>query len=179
MDRSERFYRIDQLLNERGVVTREAFLEELEVSLATFKRDLEYMRDRYNAPVVYDADAGGYRFDKQPDTGPRYALPGLWFSESEALALLTMEHLLSSLDDGGLIGPHIAPLRARLMAILGTGEASAAEVRKRIRSFAHATSPPARMIPIAAEGPKAIWRGNARVANKVNRVAVNMVIWAI
>ena len=63
MDRSERFYRIDQLLHERGVVPRDVFLDELEVSLATFKRDLEYMRDRYNAPVVWDPDAGGYRFD--------------------------------------------------------------------------------------------------------------------
>jgi predicted DNA-binding transcriptional regulator YafY len=138
MDRSERFYRIDQLLHERGVVTREAFLKELEVSPATFKRDLEYMRDRYNAPVVWDADAGGYRFDKRPTAGPRYELPGLWFNESEALALLTMERLLSSLDQGGLIGPHIAPLRARLTAILGVGEASAAEVRKRIRLLAFA-----------------------------------------
>jgi predicted DNA-binding transcriptional regulator YafY len=138
MDRSERFYRIDQLLHERGVVTREAFLKELEVSPATFKRDLEYMRDRYNAPVVWDADAGGYRFDKRPAGGPRYELPGLWFNESEALALLTMERLLSSLDQGGLIGPHIAPLRARLTAILGVGEASAAEVRKRIRLLAFA-----------------------------------------
>jgi predicted DNA-binding transcriptional regulator YafY len=44
-----------------------------------------------------------------------------------------MHHLLSSLDQGGLIGPHIAPLLARLDAIIGTGEASAREVRKRIR----------------------------------------------
>lgn len=138
MDRTERFYRIDQLLRERGVVSRQAFLDELEVSLATFKRDLEYMRDRFNAPVVWDGDAGGYRYGKQPATGPRFALPGLWFNEAEAFALVTMEHLLTSLDKGGLIGPHIAPLRARLTAILGTGEASAAEVRKRIRlvSFA-------------------------------------------
>ena len=33
MDRSERFYRIDQLLHERGVVPRDVFLDELEVSL--------------------------------------------------------------------------------------------------------------------------------------------------
>jgi predicted DNA-binding transcriptional regulator YafY len=138
MDRSERFYRIDQLLNDRGVVARDVFLDELEVSLATFKRDLEYMRDRLNAPVVYDADAGGYRYGKQSATGPRFALPGLWFSEAEAFALVMMEHLLASLDHGGLIGPHIAPLRARLAAILGTGEASAAEVRKRIRLLAFA-----------------------------------------
>ena len=59
--------------------------------------------------------------------------PGLWFTEDEAYALVTMQHLLSSLDQGGLIGPHIAPLMARLDAILGAGEASAGEVRKRIR----------------------------------------------
>src|SRR5690349_11311764 len=138
MDRSERFYRIDQLLHDRGVVPREVFLRELGVSLATFKRDLEYMRDRYNAPIVFDAEADGYRFEKQTGAGPRYELPGLWFNESEVLALLTMEHLLSSLEEGGLIGPHIEPLRARLSAILGKGEASAEEVRKRIRLLAFA-----------------------------------------
>ena len=138
MNRTERFYRIDQLLLDRGVVTRDAFLDDLEVSLATFKRDLEYMRSRHNAPIVWDADAGGYRYDKQPAAGPRFELPGLWFNEAEAFALVMMEHLLASLDQGGLIGPHIAPLRSRLTAILGTGEASAAEVRKRIRLLAFA-----------------------------------------
>ena len=65
MDRTERLYRIDRLLNDRKVVPIGEFLDELEVSLATFKRDLEYLRDRFNAPVVWDRDAGGYRFDKQ------------------------------------------------------------------------------------------------------------------
>ena len=138
MDRTERFYRIDQLLQDRGVVPRDVFLDELEVSVATFKRDLEYMRDRFNAPVVWDAGAGGYRYGKPAGAGPRFELPGLWFNEAEAFALVMMEHLLASLDHGGLIGPHIAPLRARLTAILGTGEASAAEVRKRIRLLAFA-----------------------------------------
>ena len=133
MERLERFYRIDQLLQERTVVARDAFLAALEVSLATFKRDLEYMRDRFNAPVVWDADAGGYRYDKAAKAGPKFALPGLWFTESEALALVTMQHLLSSLDQGGLIGPHIAPLMARLDAIIGAGEASSREVRKRVK----------------------------------------------
>ena len=55
MGRLERFYKIDQLLQSRRIVSREVFLEELEVSLATFKRDLEYMRDRVNAPVLWDA----------------------------------------------------------------------------------------------------------------------------
>jgi predicted DNA-binding transcriptional regulator YafY len=138
MDRTERFYRIDQLLQERRIVSRREFLEALEVSLATFKRDLECMRERLNAPVEWDADAGGYRYAEAPRRGPRFALPGLWFNEGEAFALVTMEHLLASLDHGGLIGPHIAPLRARLAAMLGTGDSSAAEVRKRVRLLAFA-----------------------------------------
>lgn len=61
MDRTERLYKIDRMLNDRKVVPITEFLEELEVSLATFKRDLEYLRDRFNAPVIWDRDAGGYR----------------------------------------------------------------------------------------------------------------------
>lgn len=135
MDRSERFHRMTQLLHEQGTVSRDAFLAELEVSPATFKRDLEYMRSRYNAPIVWDADAGGYRFDRQ-GAGPRFELPGLWFNEAEAHALLTMEHLLGSLDQGGFIGAHIAPLRTRLAAILDADKSAAADVRSRIRLIA-------------------------------------------
>lgn len=135
MDRGERFLRITQLLHERMVVTRDAFLSELEVSPATFKRDLEYMRDRYNAPIVWDPDAGGYRFDKQGE-GPRFELPGLWFNEAEAHALLMMEHLLQSLDQGGFIGKHIAPLHARLSAILDSGTGSPEDIRSRVRLIA-------------------------------------------
>ena len=64
MDRTERFYKIDQLLQARGRVKVGEFLDELGVSLATFKRDLEYMRERLNAPIVWDRDASAYRFDE-------------------------------------------------------------------------------------------------------------------
>ena len=98
MDRTERFYKIDHLIRERGVVPVADFLRELEVSLATFKRDIEYMRSRHHAPIEWDRDAGGYRFVK-PDSAARvYELPGLWFSPREAQALLTMQHLLESLE---------------------------------------------------------------------------------
>ena len=60
MDRTERFYKIQQLLSDRQMVTTEQFLKELEISRATFRRDLEYMRDRLGAPIEWDADLGGY-----------------------------------------------------------------------------------------------------------------------
>lgn len=128
---AERLYRIDQLLHDRLVVSRSELLAELGVSWATLKRDLAYMRDRLHAPVVYDRERGGYRFD-QPGIGPRYELPGLWFSEAEAAALVTMSHLLLELDSD-LLAPHIRPLAARIDAILGDGKVGSAELRRRIR----------------------------------------------
>src|SRR5438445_256723 len=45
MDRTERFYKIDHMLQSRGRVKVADFLDELGVSLATFKRDPDHMRD--------------------------------------------------------------------------------------------------------------------------------------
>lgn len=133
MDRTERFYKIDQIINERKLVPFKDLQDELEVSRATLKRDLEYMRNRLNAPIIWDRDAGGYRFDKVPaSVGGQYELPGLWFNSSEVHALLTMQHLLANVDPGGILTPHIQPLMARLNALLGAADNTADEIRKRI-----------------------------------------------
>ena len=132
MNQTERFYKIDQLITERKVVSFQALLAELEISRATLRRDLEFMRSRLNAPIVYDRDANGYRFDGGPQIGDKYELPGLWFSPTEIHALLTMQHLLAGLDSGGILTPHIQPLMARLNALLGTADNSAEEVKRRV-----------------------------------------------
>ena len=134
MDRTERFYKIDQMISDRKVVPFEAFLEELEVSRATLKRDFQYLRDRLNAPIVWDRKAGGYRYEQgDAPAGSQFELPGLWFNASEIHALLTMQHLMANLDKGGLLSPHIQPLMARLNGLLGTADNTAEEVRKRVR----------------------------------------------
>ncbi|HEX7053195.1 MAG TPA: YafY family protein [Burkholderiales bacterium] len=133
MDRLERFYKIDQLLKERKSVSFAALQEALGISRAGLKRDLAYMRDRFNAPIEYDREANGYRFGA-PRSGPRYELPGLWFNASEVLALLTTLRMLGDLQPGMLDG-QIEPLRGRLRAILGSGDHSWHEVEKRIRIF--------------------------------------------
>lgn len=134
MTQTERFYKIDQLLHDRGVVSFQSLQDELEVSRASLKRDLAYLRDRLNAPIVYDRSAGGYRLDSTTrQAGQTYALPGLWFSDTEIHALLTMQHLLTNLDTGGLLGPHIKPLLSRLTALIGVADNPAEEVAKRIR----------------------------------------------
>ncbi len=134
MDRTERFYKIDQMISDRKVVPFDDFLDELEVSRATLKRDFQYLRDRLNAPIIWDRDAGGYRYEKgDAPAGSQFELPGLWFNASEIHALLTMQHLMANLDKGGLLSPHIQPLMARLNGLLGTADNTAEEVRKRVR----------------------------------------------
>ena len=104
-----------------------------EVSRATLKRDLEYMRNRLNAPIIWDRYLGGYRFEKiSPQVGGQYELPGLWFNSTEVHALLTMQHLLANVDPGGILTPHVQPLMSRLNALLGTADNTAEEIRKRI-----------------------------------------------
>ncbi len=130
MSNNERIYRIDQLLNDRKVVSFQEMLDRLEVSPATLKRDLAYMRDRLNAPIVYDKEQNGYRFENSSDS---YELPGLWFSSEEIYALLAMEHLLVNLDASGLLGKQIKPLRSRLLAMLDSADNSLDEIKKRVR----------------------------------------------
>lgn len=119
MSQQERIYKIDQLLSNQRVVSIPQFLERLEVSLATFKRDIAFMRDRLNAPIEFDRELGGYTLTEQTLAGDRYELPGLWFSSEEIHALLTMQQLLQGLDGSGLLGMHVQPLLARLKLILG------------------------------------------------------------
>lgn len=138
MSSMERLHRIKYMIQVRKCVPRQDFLDELEISAATFKRDLEYLRDRMNASIIYDRADGGYRFEK-PNAGEKIELPGLWFSEKEVTALALMQHLLSSQDKGGLIGPHIEPLMSIIDGILGQSSTTSKELRKRIKVFGMAS----------------------------------------
>ena len=79
MDRTERFYRIELLIRNRGRIGFETLRTELEVSRATLKRDLQYLRERLDAPIVYDRMDNAYRFGTDSRTRS-HELPGLWFS---------------------------------------------------------------------------------------------------
>jgi predicted DNA-binding transcriptional regulator YafY len=111
MSINERFYKIDQLLSDRRSVTFKELQDALEVSPATLKRDLAYMRDRLNAPIVFDRELGGYRFEKQ-SIGTQYELPGLWFSAEEIHALLTMQHLLINLVETFIDAHRLWPIKS-------------------------------------------------------------------
>ncbi|MCP4874497.1 MAG: WYL domain-containing protein [Gammaproteobacteria bacterium] len=131
MDRTERFHLIDQMLCNQRIVTRKQFLDVLEVSPATFKRDLEYLRDRLAAPIVWDRERRGYCYEPSTD-GKQFQLPGLWFNTSEIQALLSMDALLENLQPG-VLSNHIEPLRSRIRMLLDDGDHSVDEISRRIR----------------------------------------------
>ncbi|MGB7181150.1 MAG: WYL domain-containing protein, partial [Burkholderiaceae bacterium] len=132
MKQTERLYLIDRLLREQGLVSFAQMLEALEISPATLKRDLAFMRDRLNSPILFDRDLGGYRLDR--DTiGPRHELPGLWFDDAELMALLSIHQMLDGLDVGGLLGPRLKPLVKRLQDLLGERFDSGDRLSERVR----------------------------------------------
>ena len=133
VDRTERFYKIDRLLRSQRVVSFATMMAELEVSRATLKRDLEYMRSRLYAPIAFDRDAGGYRLATGSKAESRYALPGLWFSAPEIHALLTLQHLVANLHASSILGAHLKAVSARLEAALGAADRSTGELRRRVR----------------------------------------------
>lgn len=129
MERSERFHRIHRLLQGGGRVPTQDFLDALEVSRATFMRDIEYLRDRHRAPIEYDKAENGYRY---AEGSAGFELPGLWFSAEELHALLTMHTLLEQMGSG-LLSESVSALRGKLEQLLGDSRGAFAELRKRVR----------------------------------------------
>jgi len=90
VSQTERLYRIKHWLDAGRCASRQFLLDELGISPATLKRDIAYLRDRMNAPVIFDRGQGGWRLDQsQAVVGTQYELPGLWLSAEEIHALLT------------------------------------------------------------------------------------------
>ena len=143
MDRTERFYKIEMLIRSRGSVPYTDLMDELSVSRATLKRDLEYLRERLDAPIVYDRFANGYsmRPDARDARQVKHELPGVWFSEREIHALLTMHQLIQGLDEGGVLARHLQPLLDKLHGMLGASGAEAEQLMKRVKIMSAARRP--------------------------------------
>jgi proteasome accessory factor C len=131
MDRFDRIFELNRILQAaRQPVSRRRLEEELECSRATVKRIIDDMRLYLNAPIVYDRDLNGYRYDQSE--GTMYELPGLWFNASELHALLTVQQLLADVQPG-LLEPVLRPLQQRIDALLEVQRAGSEGLQGRIR----------------------------------------------
>lgn len=110
-----RLYRYRSLLSRSGAISAADLQAELEISAATFKRDIAKLRDQLHVPIVFDRDRGGYYLEGD-STGDE--LPGLWFSYDELLALLPIQQLLSQIEPT-VLAATLRPLKARLSDLMG------------------------------------------------------------
>ncbi|MGO4414406.1 helix-turn-helix transcriptional regulator [Cupriavidus sp. KB_39] len=130
----ERFGKIIQLLRKRGPVPMATLTKELEISVASVKRDIEFLKNRFGCHIEWSATERGRGYVIRDDLaeGGRFELPGIWFSSAEILALLTMLHLLEGIQPG-LLDEDVAPLRNRLRAMLAQGAAASPHIEERIK----------------------------------------------
>src|ERR1700674_1940284 len=139
MSHTDRIFRMEQLLRERAVVSRRTFLDELEISLAQFKRDLAFLRDQFQLPIEYDSKRNGYFIARDSKT-PEISLPGPMYTIQEIHALLVIQDLINQLQSG-LLDEHLGPMRERLKLLLGGEDLRSEEIRRRIRILHMASRP--------------------------------------
>lgn len=129
MSEIDRLYQYKTLLSGRRAMSRQDIMQKLEISLATFKRDIAKLRDQLHTPIVFDRDLGGYRLEQTDNT----ELPGMWFSQDEMLALLTIQSMIVQLEPG-LLGPKLKPFQKRLDDMLVSQGLDTATLTQRVRA---------------------------------------------
>jgi predicted DNA-binding transcriptional regulator YafY len=147
MNQFDRIVRLHRLLAGRKTARpTEDLLEHLGCSRATLNRCLAYLRDVLGAPLRYDREQGGYRYEG----ADRYELPGLWFSSEELAALLVLDELLER-QPLGLLAQTLAPFRARLEALARRTGVGLPGWRSRLRLLRMAARPAGEHFGLVAE----------------------------
>jgi predicted DNA-binding transcriptional regulator YafY len=74
-----RLYSYKNLFAGRRALGKAEIMARLEISEATFKRDIAKLRDQLHMPIAFDRDLGGYTMAPGHDDTE---LPGLWFNRA-------------------------------------------------------------------------------------------------
>lgn len=85
----ERIHRIHQAIQSGTYPSADSLALELEVSAKSIYRDLDFMRDRLELPLAYDAKHRGFRYTEEVSS-----FPVLQITEGELIALLIAEKAL-------------------------------------------------------------------------------------
>ncbi len=125
MDKFDRIFQLHAILKSRRTpIPLEELTARLECSKSTLHRAINALKDHLNAPVVFDANAGGYKYGK-PETGEAFELPG--------------RPLRSA--GGGLPEEHLGALAKRLDELTKHQHLNLGEAAQRLRFPAIAARP--------------------------------------
>jgi proteasome accessory factor C len=139
MDKFDRIFQLHAILVARRTpIPLADLMTRLECSKSTLLRAINTLKNQLNAPVVFDAAAGGYKYGN-PE-GHAFELPGLWFNANELQALAIMQRLLKDAG-GGLLEEHLGPLAKRLNELTQHQRLNLGEAASRLRFPALAARP--------------------------------------
>lgn len=110
--RISRLHEIDRLIRAKQHPNAKTLAERFEVSQRTAQRDLEFLRDRMDAPLEYDRSRRGYRYTEES-----YALPALTLRQDELDALRVVQRFLERLG-GSTLGRDLEGLGRKLEAVI-------------------------------------------------------------
>lgn len=117
------------------------FLDELGVSLSSFKRDIGILRDQMQAPIAWKRGAAGsergYVLEDKGWGSGKLGLPRAWFTDTEIYALLMIDELASHIGPG-LLTEHLQPLITRITLALSAADDAPQDIRSRVRILASA-----------------------------------------
>ena len=82
MAQFDRLIQYTSIFKRKKLVSKKTLMHELEISEATFKRDLVKMRLFYSYDIVYDRDLDAYKLINENQA---FELPGLMFTQKELL----------------------------------------------------------------------------------------------
>jgi predicted DNA-binding transcriptional regulator YafY len=152
----QRIAALDRAIRAGEYPNARTIARELEVGHRTVQRDVEFLRERLGAPLVFDPRRNGYYYAE-----PDYRLPLMTLTEGELLALFLAERVLQqyrgtpyAADLSRAFGKITAGLSGRVtvdLAHLGAGH-----------SFR--TTAPSGLDPVTFRGLEAAIRGRRRLA---------------
>ncbi len=108
-----RIFTIHNFIENSQYPNIQSLAEQLEVNARTVERDIEQLRDFFNAPLVYDRLHKGYYYEE------KFALPPFQFTEGEMVVLFLGQKLLSQVE-GGIYKKEIRSLSEKLQCLFNS-----------------------------------------------------------
>ena len=117
----ERFLWFHRQVKDGRFPNATALVAEYGVSARTAQRDIEFIRDRLQAPLLYQSRQRGYSYTDQT-----YELPAAWINETNVLALALAVRLASTVPDAA-IKDELCCLIDKVIPLAGRGAGSCLE----------------------------------------------------
>jgi len=123
----ERMLRIHQAISSGRFPNASTLAREIEVASKTIHRDIEFMRDRLNLPIEFDARQNGYGYTEEVS-----AFPMMQITEGELFALVVAEKALQQYRGTSFEKPLLSAIRKMEQALPDTISLNLADIEQTI-----------------------------------------------